>query len=47
MSENSRLAKMMVLEGLIEYIRSHAGVKFMRHIDVAKAWTDKGMRPRR
>ncbi|MDA1349332.1 MAG: polysaccharide deacetylase [Chloroflexi bacterium] len=39
-----RLAKMMVLERLIEYIRSHSNVEFMRCIDVAQAWTEDGMR---
>jgi peptidoglycan/xylan/chitin deacetylase (PgdA/CDA1 family) len=39
-----RLAKMMVLERLIEYIRSHSDVEFMRCIDVAQAWTEEGMR---
>ena len=34
-----RLAKMMVLERLIQYIRSHSDVEFMRHIDVAQRWT--------
>lgn len=39
-----RLAKMMVLEQLIKYIKGHADVEFMRCIDVANAWTDEGMR---
>lgn len=39
-----RLARMMVLERLIKYIRSHSDVEFMRHIDVAKRWTEQGMR---
>lgn len=39
-----RLAKMMVLEKLIKYIKGHSDVKFMRCIDVANAWTDDGMR---
>ena len=39
-----RLAKMMVLERLIKYIRSHSDVEFMRHIDVAQRWTENGMR---
>lgn len=38
------LAKMMVLEQLIEYILSHPDVKFMRCIDVAQAWTEEGMK---
>ena len=39
-----RLAKMMVLERLVNYIQAHADVEFMRCIDVARAWTDEGMR---
>lgn len=39
-----RLAKMMVLEQLIKYTRSHSDVEFMRCIDVANKWTDDGMR---
>ena len=39
-----RLAKMMVLERLIKYIRAHSNVEFMRCIDVAEAWTEEGMR---
>ena len=39
-----RLAKMMVLERLVKYIRTHSDVEFMRCIDVAQAWTDEGMR---
>ncbi len=39
-----RLAKMVALEKLIKYIRSHPNVEFMRCIDVARAWTDAGMR---
>lgn len=35
-----RLAKMMVLERLIKYIKSHSDVEFMRHIDVARQWND-------
>ena len=38
-----RLAKMIVLERLVQYIRSHPGVEFLRCIDVAEAWTEKGM----
>ena len=38
-----RLAKLMVLERLIQYIRSHSNVEFMRHIDVAQRWTETGM----
>ena len=38
-----RLAKMMVLERIIKYIRSHSDVEFLRCVDVARAWTDKGM----
>ena len=40
-----RLAKLMVLEKLIKYIKSHAHVEFFQCIEVAKAWTDEGMRP--
>ncbi len=40
-----RLAKLMALDRLIQYIRSHADVAFMRHVDVARAWTENGMRP--
>jgi len=39
-----RLAKMIVLERLIQYIKSHNDVEFMQCIDVARAWTDDGMR---
>ena len=39
-----RLAKMMVLERIIKYIRAHSDVEFMRCIDVARAWTEEGMR---
>ena len=39
-----RLAKMMVLERIIRYARAHSEVEFIRCIDVAKAWTDEGMR---
>ena len=39
-----RLAKMMVLERLIQHIRSHTNVEFMRCIDVAQRWTAEGMR---
>ena len=39
-----RLAKMMVLEKLIRHIKGHTHVEFMRCIDVARAWTDDGMR---
>ena len=38
-----RLAKLMVLERLIKYIRSHSDVEFMRCIDVARSWTEQGM----
>jgi peptidoglycan/xylan/chitin deacetylase (PgdA/CDA1 family) len=38
-----RLAKMMVLERLIKYIRAHTNVEFMRCIDVAQSWTEQGM----
>ena len=36
-----RLAKMMVLERLVTYIRSHVDVEFERCIDVARAMTDE------
>ena len=39
-----RLAKMIVLERLIQHIRSHTNVEFMRCIDVAQRWTPEGMR---
>ena len=39
-----RLARLMALERLIRYIQSHAGVEFMRCIDVARGWTEHGMR---
>ena len=39
-----RLAKMMLLERLIKYIKGHSNVEFMRCIDVAAAWTEDGMR---
>ena len=39
-----RLAKMMVLERLIRYIRARTDVKFMRCIDVAESWTEDGSR---
>jgi len=38
-----RLAKMMVLERIIKYIRAHSDVEFLRCVDVARAWTDDGM----
>lgn len=40
-----RLAKMVVLERFIQYIRSHANVDFMRCIDVARDWSDDGLKP--
>ena len=39
-----RLAKLMVLERIIKYVKSHSNVEFMRAIDVASAWTEQGMR---
>lgn len=39
-----RLGKLMVLERLIKYIRAHSDVEFMRCIDVARGWTDEGLR---
>ena len=40
-----RLAKMLILERLINYIRAHSDVEFMRCIDVAQRWSQDGMRP--
>ena len=37
-----RLAKMVVLERLVTYIRSHPDVEFMRCIDVARSMTREG-----
>ena len=34
-----RLAKMVVLERLVQYIRSHTDVEFMRCVDVARQWS--------
>ena len=39
-----RLAKMMVLERLVTYIRSHPDVEFMRCIDVARSMIKEGAR---
>ncbi|MCI0439831.1 MAG: polysaccharide deacetylase [Chloroflexi bacterium] len=39
-----RLAKLEVLEGLIKHIKGHADVEFYQCIEVARAWTDEGMR---
>ncbi len=39
-----RLAKMMVFERLMKYIKGHSDVEFYRCIDVARAWTDQGLR---
>ena len=36
-----RLAKIMVLERFIRYVRGHSGAKIMRCIDVAESWTDE------
>ncbi len=44
---SGRLARLMALERLIRYMKSHPGVEFMRCIDVAQGWTDKGLRRRR
>jgi len=41
---SGRLARLVALEKLITYIRTHPGVEFMRCIDVAQRWTDEGMR---
>ncbi|HCV26894.1 MAG: polysaccharide deacetylase [Dehalococcoidia bacterium] len=40
---SGRLARLMALEKLINYIRTYPGVEFMRCIDVAERWTDAGM----
>ena len=40
-----RYAKLMALERIIQYMKSHSNVEFMRCIDVAQAWTQEGMRP--
>ena len=37
-----RLAKMVVLERLIQYIRSHSNVEFLRCVDVARTWKERG-----
>ncbi|MCI0437754.1 MAG: polysaccharide deacetylase [Chloroflexi bacterium] len=42
---SGRLAKLVALERLIKYIKGHPNIEFMRCIDVAKAWTEEGMRP--
>ncbi len=44
---SGRLARIVALEHLIKYIRSHQGVEFMRCLDVAQGWTDRGLRRRR
>ena len=36
--QSGRLAKIVMLERLIDHIRSFPGVKFMRCIDVAELW---------
>ena len=41
---SGRLARFMALERLIRYMRSHSGVEFLRCIDVAQGWTERGMR---
>ena len=40
---SGRLARLMALEKLVNYIRSRPGTQFMRCIDVAQSWTDSGM----
>jgi hypothetical protein len=40
---SGRLARLVALEKLVNHIRSHPGVEFMRCIDVAQRWTDEGM----
>ena len=37
-----RLAKIMVLERFIRYVRAHLDVRFMRCIDVAESWAKDG-----
>ena len=37
-----RLAKMVVLEQLIKYIKTHSNVEFMLCIDVARSWAERG-----
>ena len=39
-SITGRLARMRVLEQLIQYARSHSDVQFKRCIDVAQSWTE-------
>ena len=40
---SGRLSRLVALEKLVEHIRSHPGVEFMRCIDVAQRWTDEGV----
>ena len=44
---SGRLARIIALERMIQYIMSHPGVELMRCIDVPQEWTDKGLRRRR
>lgn len=44
---SGRLARIIALERMIQYIMSHPDVEFMRCIDVAQGWTEKGLRRRR
>ncbi|MBI4200752.1 MAG: polysaccharide deacetylase [Chloroflexi bacterium] len=44
---SGRLARLVALERLIQHMKSHPGVEFMRCVDVAQGWTDKGLRRRR
>lgn len=41
---SGRLARLMALEKLIQYIKARPGVEFLRCIDVARGWTGRGMR---
>ncbi len=39
--ESGRLAKIMILERLIQHMRSFPGVEFMRCVDVAQQWKEQ------
>ncbi len=41
---SGRLARLMALEHLVRYMKSHADVEFLRCIDVAQGWTERGLR---
>ena len=41
---SGRLARLMALEHLVRYMKSHADVEFLRCIDVAQGWTERGVR---